>query len=265
VKYHLADLGDGRYAVERGVDNIWDDIPGLGTTPSEDLGYPTQKTEALLHRIVATATQPGDWVLDPFMGSGTTPAMAQKLGRRWVGCDVGLGGVQTSRRRLQAVIQEQVQTADEGKTQNGLGSGAQSNTKAFCVYAQSLPTTDAPLQIDLAITPIGGDAARIRVTVARVTWRSDAQRGEGVPPGEGRHEYGWRNEDWRSAVDAIAIDPQYDGSVLRVALADAPLKRSQLVAGDYVLPLPPPSARIAVRVTDIWGQEALAVQTIEGN
>src|SRR5690606_31256567 len=50
VKYYLADLGDGRHQVERAVDNVWDDIPGLGTTPGEDLGYPTQKTEALLER-----------------------------------------------------------------------------------------------------------------------------------------------------------------------------------------------------------------------
>ncbi len=108
VKYYLADLGDGRHAVERGVDNIWDDIPGLGTTPNEDLGYPTQKTEALLSRVLNTATQPGDWILDPFMGSGTTLAVAQKLGRSWVGCDVGYGSVQTARRRLQAVIQAQL-------------------------------------------------------------------------------------------------------------------------------------------------------------
>ena len=119
VKYYLVDLGDGRYAVERGVDNIWDDIPGLGTTPNEDLGYPTQKTEALLTRVLKTATQPGDWVLDPFMGSGTTLAVAQKLGRRWIGCDVGYGAVQTARRRLQAVIQAQSKTPFQEDTLPG--------------------------------------------------------------------------------------------------------------------------------------------------
>jgi hypothetical protein len=180
------------------------------------------------------------------MGSGTTPTVAQKLGRRWVGCDMGLGAVQTSRRRLQAVIGEQ----------------PAAETGAFCVYSQSTPTADAPLQIDLVITPIGGDDARIRVTVAGVTWRVDAQHREGKGPGEADGEYVWRKADWRSAVDSIAIDPQYDGSTLRIALADAPLKRSQLVAGEYILPSPPPGTRIAVRVTDIWGQEALAVQKI---
>ena len=107
VKYYLADLGNGRHLVERAVDNIWDDIAGLGTTPGEDLGYPTQKTEALLARIIATATRPGDWVLDPFLGSGTTLAVAQKLGRRWIGCDASYGAVQTAVGRLQAITQAQ--------------------------------------------------------------------------------------------------------------------------------------------------------------
>jgi hypothetical protein len=176
--------------------------------------------------------------------------------------------VQTSRRRLQAVIAEQLAAQlprkDEAQreAQSRTRSGAQGLTGAFSVYAQSTPTADGPLQIDLAITPIGGDDARIRVTVAGVTWRADAQRRDDARPGADGDEYAWRKTDWRSAVDAVAIDPQYDGSVLRVGLADAPLKRSQLVAGEYTLATPPPGTRIAVRVTDIWGQEALAVQTI---
>ena len=86
----------------RGVDNMWDDIPGLGTTPSEDVGYPTQKTEALLRRIIAAATDPDDLVLDCFMGSGTTAAVAQKMGRRLDRmrpdrrCDSGERGVDCS-------------------------------------------------------------------------------------------------------------------------------------------------------------------------
>ncbi|HXF63579.1 MAG TPA: site-specific DNA-methyltransferase, partial [Caldilineaceae bacterium] len=84
VKYYLTRLGDDRYAVERAVDNLWEDIPGLGTTPGEDVGYPTQKTEALLRRIIAASTRPGDLVLDCFLGSGTTAAVAQKMGRRWI-------------------------------------------------------------------------------------------------------------------------------------------------------------------------------------
>lgn len=231
IKYYLVDLGDGRYAVERGVDNIWDDIPGLGTTPNEDLGYPTQKTEALLTRVINTATQPGDWVLDPFMGSGTTLAAAQKLGRRWVGCDIGYGAVQTARRRLQAVIQAQ--------------EGAQSG---FNVYAAAAENAPSPLQVSLAIAAIDDQGTRIRVTVTGVAWARSDETGDG--PG---------GEDWRSAVDCVAIDPDYDGVTLRVVLADAPLKRTQLVAGEYELPVAAVGAKIAVRVTDIWGQETLVI------
>ncbi len=73
---------------------------------------------------------------------------------------------------------------------------------------------------------------------------------------------GCHGEDWRSAVECIAIDPNYDGSTLRVALADAPLKRTQLVGGEYVLAAAMVGTKMAVRVTDIWGQETLVVQDV---
>ncbi len=117
--------------------------------------------------------------------------------------------------------------------------------------APGAPDAPAPSpQVHLAITPIAGEAARIRVTVEQVRW----------PPAQAAL---LGEADWRAAVDAIAIDPAYDGRTLRVALADGPLKRARLVAGDYTLPAQAAwreGARIAVRVTDIWGQETLAVQ-----
>ena len=70
--------------------------------------------------------------------------------------------------------------------------------------------------------------------------------------------------DWRLAVDEIAIDPDYDGCTLRVALADAPLKRKELVTGVYSLPAPRPGAQVAVRVTDIWGREAVVSKRVSG-
>ena len=90
-----------------------------------------------------------------------------------------------------------------------------------------------------------GEPARIQVIVTGVTW----------PPADGGG-----HEDWRSAVESIGIDPDYDGHTLHVALADAPLKRTQLVAGTYLLPAPATNGRVAVRVTDIWGRETLVVQ-----
>ncbi len=68
--------------------NIWTDIPPINSQAQERLGYPTQKPVALLERIVAASSNPGDLVLDPFCGCGTTIAAAQKLGRRWLGIDI---------------------------------------------------------------------------------------------------------------------------------------------------------------------------------
>jgi site-specific DNA-methyltransferase (adenine-specific) len=72
----------------KAVDSIWDDILRVGNTSDERLGYPTQKPEALLERIINASSNPGDVVLDPFCGCGTTVHAAQKLGRRWIGIDV---------------------------------------------------------------------------------------------------------------------------------------------------------------------------------
>jgi DNA modification methylase len=70
------------------VQDVWTDIPPLAATAAERLGYPTQKPEALLERILLASTEEGALVLDPFCGGGTTLAVAQRLGRRWIGIDV---------------------------------------------------------------------------------------------------------------------------------------------------------------------------------
>jgi len=79
----------------------WDkDCQPLLTWTSESLGYPTQKPETLLRRIIQASSKPGDLVADFFCGSGTTLAVAEKLGRRWIGCDLGRWGVHVTRKRL---------------------------------------------------------------------------------------------------------------------------------------------------------------------
>lgn len=70
------------------VQNLWDDIPAVGSQAAERLGYPTQKPIALLDRIIAASSNTGDTVLDPFCGCGTAIAAAQKLDRRWIGIDI---------------------------------------------------------------------------------------------------------------------------------------------------------------------------------
>lgn len=70
------------------VQNLWTDIPPISANAQERLGYPTQKPAALLERIIATSSNPGEVVLDPFCGCGTTIEAAQKLGRKWIGIDI---------------------------------------------------------------------------------------------------------------------------------------------------------------------------------
>ena len=70
------------------VGSTWTDIPPVQAQAQERLGYPTQKPVALLERILSASSNPGDTVLDPFCGCGTTVHAAQKLGRRWIGIDI---------------------------------------------------------------------------------------------------------------------------------------------------------------------------------
>jgi len=84
----------------RPIGDVWDDIAYLSASDSERIDYPTQKPEALLDRIIRTSSNPGDLVLDCFAGSGTTLAVAEKLGRRWIGVDCGKLAVYTMQKRL---------------------------------------------------------------------------------------------------------------------------------------------------------------------
>ena len=86
------------------VGNLWDDIGGLQHASAEMLGYPTQKPLALLERIVAASSNPGDLVFDPFMGSGTTLMAAKRLGREWCGCDVSADALACARERLEGEL-----------------------------------------------------------------------------------------------------------------------------------------------------------------
>lgn len=83
------------------VMNLWDDINELNGTNKEMLGYPTQKPEALLERIILASSNEGDLVADFFMGGGTTISVAQKLGRRFIGTDINGRAIMITKDRLE--------------------------------------------------------------------------------------------------------------------------------------------------------------------
>ncbi len=82
------------------VDSLWTDIPPINSQAIERIGYETQKPIALLTRIIETSSKPGDLVADFFVGSGTTAVAAERLGRRWIACDLGRFAIYTTRKRL---------------------------------------------------------------------------------------------------------------------------------------------------------------------
>ncbi|NDP41683.1 MAG: site-specific DNA-methyltransferase [Aromatoleum sp.] len=87
--------------------DLWDDIQGVRSWHrGEETGYATQKPEALLERILKSSSNEGDLVADFFVGSGTTAAVAEKLGRKWIATDLGKFGIHTTRKRLIGVQRE---------------------------------------------------------------------------------------------------------------------------------------------------------------
>jgi DNA methylase len=107
-RLHFPERPDGQLRLKMYLDesvgvriqNLWDDIPAVNSQAQERLGYPTQKPVALLERILKTSSNPGDLVLDPFCGCGTTIHAAQKLGRAWIGIDITHLAISLIERRL---------------------------------------------------------------------------------------------------------------------------------------------------------------------
>ncbi|MFZ2114706.1 MAG: site-specific DNA-methyltransferase [Solirubrobacteraceae bacterium] len=95
----------------------WTDINSIQSQSAERIGYPTQKPEALIDRIIRASSRPGDVVADFFCGGGSTPAVAQRLGRHWVGCDISRVAVSITADRVAKVVEEQEDEAKKTGTQ----------------------------------------------------------------------------------------------------------------------------------------------------
>ena len=156
-KYYLDEM-PGAPAQE-----LWTDINSLAAQSSERGDYPTQKPEALIKRIVEASSSSGDLVLDCFVGSGTAAAVAQKLGRRWIAADVNKGAIQTTSKRLQAIIREQLEAQRQAQLSlPGVESEAGSPIPAPCSLSFSVyRVNDYDLQVqhneavNLAVELIG--------------------------------------------------------------------------------------------------------------
>lgn len=207
-----------RYYMDEGKipEDYWTDIEQLNREDRERVGYPTQKPEALLRRIIAASAPPGGVVFDPFMGSGTTQAAAMKLGRRFLGADSNLGAVETVTRRLLSA------------------GGERKGAPGFVVYHVGQGEAPSP----------AGRAEVVREDGKLVirAFRPARLLEKLSPP---------RETDWRRLVDSIVIDWHYDGAVLRPEAVDLPEKNA-LVRGVY--DIPEDCGTIRVKLTDLLSE-----------
>jgi site-specific DNA-methyltransferase (adenine-specific) len=107
-----------RYLSEVGgvvLQEIWDDIPPINSMAKERLGYPTQKPVALLERVIKASSNPGDLVLDPFCGCGTTIDAAEKLGRKWIGIDITQLATSLIKNRLRDTYGDKIEIITVGE------------------------------------------------------------------------------------------------------------------------------------------------------
>lgn len=108
------------------INDIWTDIKGY----SQYYDYPTENSEELLERVITSSSEKGDLVMDVFVGSGTTLAVAEKLGRRWIGCDIGKLSIYTIQKRLLMITDSKALGEEKGKYRK--------EAKAFCTVTAGL-------------------------------------------------------------------------------------------------------------------------------
>lgn len=131
------------------LQDVWTDIPPMHNLSAERLGYPTQKPLALLERVIESSSNPGDVVLDPFCGCGTTVAAAQRLDRRWIGIDITHLSIALQKYRLEQMFPG-IQIAVIGEPED-IGAArqlAQDDRYQFQWWALSL----------VRARPLGGEA-----------------------------------------------------------------------------------------------------------
>jgi site-specific DNA-methyltransferase (adenine-specific) len=102
-------VGNKRYGKDYGIQELnplgkhpddWWEIQPIAPSAKERLGYPTQKPEALLEKIIKASSNEGDWVLDPFCGCGTTVAVSERLKRNWIGIDISMQAINVITQRM---------------------------------------------------------------------------------------------------------------------------------------------------------------------
>jgi len=222
------------------IQDLWLDISKIHNQSPELYGYPTQKPEALLERIIMASSNPSDLVLDCFMGSGTTQAVAMKLGRRFIGADINLGAIQITTKRLLSVAanlkQQNAQVQIDTDSDDDL-----IHYTGFSVYNVEILRDEANLEFK-------------RDSEAKVIVSNGKLVIEQFYPMNLLQKlslFEENVEDWRELTESVMVDWNYDGDVLRPEITDIPGK-NKLVKGEYKIPKK--YSRIRVKITDMLSE-----------
>lgn len=356
--------------------DVWDDIAPVLDRSLDHTGYPTQKPIGLAMRMISACTHPGDLVLDCFAGSAPTLVAAQQFGSRWIGCDINKGAIQTTIKRLQAVITEQLVSAKTASQQQELLAADKpkdappaqlgftvhrvndydlaiqhneavnlacehigvtrtladaffdgtlgSKLVKIVPFGHSLSPADledvkreldarANESRDVVVVCLGkelgvdawlADWNRMRKQgdtpnkIEIIELRSDPKYGKFIAhkPAQARVDIrrvkakggdklvvevkdfispsiaerlqdqagllAPKIPDWRAMVDSVMIDADHDGQAFKIALADVPERKQDYVQARYELVAPDGKTTVAVKITDMLGEEVIVAQKV---
>jgi len=343
------------------IGDVWNsDIVKL----TRESDYPTEKPESLLKLIVNAGSDKNHIVLDCFIGSGTTAAVAQKTGRRWIGVDINKGSIQTTSKRLQRITSEQYETYSKESKQKKLKKEDESpryfsfahykvndydlqllrteaielamqhigiqRTKTDAFFEGTLgknlvkmidfnhPLTLLDIQLiqdelkkrpdenrnitvvclgkELAVDPFIEDYNKKHPVnkIEVIELRTDKKYGKFLihKPSEAKVDIKRKDDkviveikgfispsiierlndpdrlvkvkipDYRSMIDYVLIDSDYDGKVFNITYSDVPEKKTDLVEGKYELDVSAKKRKIAVKIVDMLGEEALMIREV---
>lgn len=165
------------------LQDLWLDIKRLDAHSDERIGYDTQKPLALLARIIGASTQPGDIVLDPFCGTGTTMAAAEAASRSWIGIDSSLAATSYALARTRQLTTKPIELRGFPTTDVAARSLLANEPQTFGIWGTSMLATIADRRAaTLTVASGRGQVAHARKTVEVVSWVP--LRSRGVTPGD---------------------------------------------------------------------------------
>jgi len=332
--------------ITRTLKSNWTDIAGYARTTD----YPTENAEILLKRVIEMSSNPDNLVLDCFIGSGTTARVSQKLGRRWIGCDINKGAIQITSRGLQKIIKEQIKKKEtkypsfatykvnnydlqllrteaielavqhigiqRTKTDSFFDGTLGKNLVKIIDFNHPFTLLDLQLIQDelkkrpnedrnITVVCLGKELA---VDSAIEEWnkkhsvnkieiielKTDKKYGNFLihKPDEAKVNIERKGDkaiieildfisptiierlnidstlfkvkipDFRSMIDCVLIDTNYDGRTFHIVYSDVPEKKDDFIKGKYELEVSAVKTKIAVKIVDMLGEELLISKEI---